>query len=170
MRIGVFFWALILSVDAYSAEISVDEFPAKGAITERGTKLPELNVVRNRSLDGRYGSTCFEGAFDIGEPVCRISILQLIANPEGFHSKNVEIQGVVDVNDGLVFLYFDKERLESQDLAASVYLGRKELIEEAFGRIRPGVSQRIVGKFSATDTGPDQLRIGTLVEVWSVGA
>lgn len=167
MKVIVIFFSILFVGSVAHAEVVVRDRGEEGVLSEIGIRLPEVKEDPDVSHDGRFGSSCLSYS-EWPSDICRISMIRLIGSPEQFDKKGIEVQGLLEVYRGSVFLFSDRDSMENSVFANSIFLGNEDLVREAFESVLGAEPVEVVGKFSARDTGPDRLRAGAMMETWSI--
>ena len=97
-----------------------------------------------------------------------ISLIELIANPQNYHNKQVFVKGIGHFDKTSACIYMTTEDYEMKNTKNAVYISfedeffeeYKEEIEEAEGK-----NVMLVGTFNAMSNGPDSAYSGSLKNI-----
>lgn len=124
----------------------------------------------NRGMKERFGGTSHDGRFDtkcgargggkFSGFFCRVSMFQILGNPERFHEKHVEFVAYsAPMDNGHLYLFPTEKAFEQHDLSSAIVVdGNKP----ATGPERIWI--RASGVFSAKYDGHSDHAIGSLSE------
>jgi len=103
------------------------------------------------------GNECASSGY-AKEPVCRISMIRLISDPERYDRKLVSFTGVVRfIPDAGVEIYYSNESFQEQQSVEAVYV-KSTVIGNFFSDASTGDRVNVIGRFNvavpSTDAGP----------------